>query len=127
MQRSLLPAMAREIKNGQVTIKVQQPEVLRMEQSFEGMYPVKELLVRKISWMKASKSISPETALWCWGMSEALRPVGKRFCCLLDVYIDGKKTEQVRMPSIISFVNTTSIINTCCRTGPQTGDQMGEP
>jgi len=36
-----------EVNDSSITIKVQTPEILPLQQSFEGMYPTKELLVRK--------------------------------------------------------------------------------
>ena len=88
-----------EIKSGQVTIKVQQPEVLRLEQSFEWMYPVKELLVRKDFLDESIKIDFTGNGIVVLGNVRSRCDLsGSDFVALLDVYIDGKKTEQVRMP-----------------------------
>jgi ADP-ribosylglycohydrolase len=88
-----------EVNNETVSIKVQQPETVRFEQSFEGMYPVKELLVRKDILDESIKIDFTGTGIVVTGNVKSQCGVATSdYVALLDVYIDGVKTEQVRMP-----------------------------
>jgi hypothetical protein len=82
-----------------IRIAVQEPKMLRLEQSFEGLYPVKELLVRK-DILDESINIDFEgTGIVVTGNVKSQCNVAQSdFVALLDVFIDNEKIEQVRMP-----------------------------
>ena len=87
------------IDENEITIRVQQPQTLRFEQSFEGMYPVKELLVR-VDHLEESIKIDFEGngIVVLGNVKSRCIDETRDFVALLDVYIDGVKTEQVKMP-----------------------------
>jgi len=88
-----------EVNNSSVTIKVQKPETLRFEQSFEGMYPVKELLVRKDYLDENIKIDFTGNGIVVLGNVKSQCGVATSdYVALLDVYIDGVMAEQVKMP-----------------------------
>jgi hypothetical protein len=88
-----------EVKDDNITIKVQIPETLRYEESFVGMYPAKQLLVRKDFLDESIKIDFTGNGIVVLGNVKSQCGVAKSdFVALLDVYIDGVKTEQVRMP-----------------------------
>ncbi len=88
-----------QINGDSITIKVQQPETLRFEQSFEGMYPTKQLLVRKDFLDESIKIDFTGNGIVVLGNVKSQCGVAKSdFVALLYVYIDGTKVEQVRMP-----------------------------
>lgn len=87
------------LKGDTITLKVQQPATLRFEQSFNGMYPAKELLVRKDFLDESIKIDFTGNGIVVLGNVKSQCNVAKSdYVALLDVYIDGKKTEQVKMP-----------------------------
>lgn len=87
------------VGENEVEIKLQKPVQQRLEQSFPDMYPVKELLVR-------TDHLDNDIAINFEGNGiVVLGNVKSRcidetrdFVALLDVYIDGKLMEQVKMP-----------------------------
>mgnify|MGYP002373958798 FL=1 len=80
-------------------IKVQTPETLRYEESFVGMYPTKQLLVRKDYLDESIKIDFTGNGIVVLGNVKSQCGVAKSdFVALLDVYIDGAKVEQVKMP-----------------------------
>lgn len=87
------------VQGDSIRIKIQKPETVRLEQSFEGLYPVKELLVRKDILDEGINIDFKGTGIVVTGnvKSQCGIPTSN-FVALLDVYIDGIKTEQVRMP-----------------------------
>ncbi len=88
-----------EENGGIFTVKVQQPSVLPLEQSFEGMNPVKELLVRKDHFENPIKiSFKGNGIVVLGNVKSQCSETVSDFVALLDVYIDGQKTEQVKMP-----------------------------
>jgi len=88
-----------EVLNENVTIMIQKPETLRFEQSFEGMYPNKELLVRKDFLDESIKIDFTGNGIVVLGNVKSQCGVATSdYAALLDVYIDGVKTEQIRMP-----------------------------
>jgi hypothetical protein len=88
-----------EVKDGSVTISVQEPETLMFEQSFEGMYPVKELLLRKDYLEESIKISFTGNGIVVLGNVKSQCGVATSdFVALLDVYIDGLKIDQVHMP-----------------------------
>jgi ADP-ribosylglycohydrolase len=88
-----------EIKDGVITINIEKPEVLRFEQSFDGMYPTKELLVRKDILNESIKIDFTGNGIVVTGNVKSVCGISTSdFVALLDVYIDGVKVEQVKMP-----------------------------
>ena len=88
-----------EIVNDSVHISVQTPKVLPLEQSFEGMYPAKELLVRVDHLEKPIEIDFNGNGIVVLGNVKSQCGISTSdYVALLDIYIDGNKTEQVRMP-----------------------------
>ncbi|MBX2966712.1 MAG: ADP-ribosylglycohydrolase family protein [Cyclobacteriaceae bacterium] len=82
-----------------ITINVQKPDVLRFEQSFEGLYPASELLVRKDHFEEPIVINFTGNGIVVLGNVKSVCGETKSdYVALLDVYIDGEKTEQVKMP-----------------------------
>ncbi len=87
------------VNGNDVNIMVQKPEVLRYEESFEGMYPVKELLVRKDMLEKDIEIDFNGTGSVVLGnVKNSCIEYDNSFVALLDVYIDNQLVEQVKMP-----------------------------
>jgi len=87
------------LTDGNISLKVQQPEKLRLEQSFEGMYPVKELLVRKDFLEENIKvDFTGNGVVLLGNVKSQCGVASSDYVALLDVYLEGEKTEQVRMP-----------------------------
>jgi len=87
------------VKDDSVTIKIQQPEVVKYEESFEGIYPVKQLLVRKDFLDESIKIDFTGTGIVVAGNVKSQCALATSdFVALLDVFIDGAKVEQVKMP-----------------------------
>jgi hypothetical protein len=88
-----------EIGNDSILIQVQQPEKLRFEQSFEGMYPTKELLVRKDYFNENIKIDFDGNGIVVLGNVKSQCNIATSdFVALLDVFVDDVRTEQVKMP-----------------------------
>lgn len=88
-----------EIKNDSVHLSVQTPEVLPLEQSFEGMYPARELLVRVDHLEKPIQIDFNGNGIVVLGNVKSQCGISTSdYAALLDIFIDGVKTEQVRMP-----------------------------
>jgi hypothetical protein len=88
-----------EEKDGNYRIAVQQPVPVRLEQSFEGMYPVKEMLVRKDYLDESIKIGFHGNGIVVLGNVKSQCGLDtSSFVALLDVLIDGAKVDQVRMP-----------------------------
>ncbi len=88
-----------EIKGDSITFPIQQPELLKFEQSFEGMYPAKQLLVRKDFLDESIKLNFTGNGIVVLGnVKSQCGEATSDFIALLDVYIDGEKVEQVKMP-----------------------------
>lgn len=87
------------VHEDQITIRVQKPELLRFEQSFEGMHPTKELLVRK-DFLEESIIIdfNGNGIVILGNVKSQCGAATSDFVALLDVYIDGALTGQVKMP-----------------------------
>lgn len=82
-----------------LTIKVQTPEMLRFEESFPGMFPVKELLVRTDHLEESINIDFSGTGIVVLGnVKSRCIDESRDFVALLDVYIDGEVVEQVKMP-----------------------------
>lgn len=87
------------VNGNEVTLKVQNPKLLRYEESFEGMYPVKELLVRKDMLDKDIEIDFNGTGIVVLGnVKNSCIEYDNSFVALLDVYIDSQLVEQVKMP-----------------------------
>ncbi len=88
-----------EINKGSIIIKIQKPVTLRLEQSFEGMYPIKELLVRKDFLDESIKIDFTGNGIVVLGNVKSQCGVSKSdYVANLEVYIDGEKTDEVKMP-----------------------------
>jgi hypothetical protein len=87
------------ISDGSILIKVQEPIKLRFEQCFEGMYPVKELLVRKDFLEESIKLDFDGNGIVILGnLKSQCGQTKSDYVALFDVYIDSVKIEQIRMP-----------------------------
>jgi len=96
---SQIEAQDGKVEGDNITIKVQVPEMLRYEESFEGMVPVKELLVRTDHLDNNIKIDFQGTGIVVLGnVKSRCIDETRDFVALLDVYIDGVKTDQVKMP-----------------------------
>lgn len=88
-----------KITSDSVEIDVQVPEMLRYEQSFDRIYPVKELLVRKDHLEEPIVIDFEGNGIVVLGNVKSQCSIATSdYVALLDIYIDGEKTEQVRMP-----------------------------
>ncbi|MBK6966156.1 MAG: ADP-ribosylglycohydrolase family protein [Bacteroidales bacterium] len=88
-----------KVEGDEVVLKVQTPEILRYEESFEGMVPVKELLVRTDHLDNNIKIDFNGTGIVVLGnVKSRCIDETRNFVALLDVFIDGVKTDQVKMP-----------------------------
>lgn len=88
-----------KIEGEMVTIEVQKPELLQFEQSFPNMYPTKELLVR-IDHLEEDIVIdfNGNGIVVLGNVKSRCIDETRDYVALLDVYIDGKLVEQVKMP-----------------------------
>lgn len=87
------------VKEDSVTIKQQVPEAVRFEQSFDGMYPAEERYLRQHFTDKDINIDFEGNGIVVLGNVNSLCSVTKSdYVALLDVYIDGEKVEQVKMP-----------------------------
>jgi len=97
--KQLISESGGEILNDSAHLLVQTPKVLALEQSFEGMFPVKELLVRIDHLEKPIEIDFNGNGIVVLGNVKSLCGIStSNYVALLDIYIDGNKTEQVRMP-----------------------------
>lgn len=88
-----------KIEKDSVKIQLQKPVTVRFEQSFEGMYPTEERYLRQEFTDKNIEIDFTGNGIVVLGNVKSICGVAKSdYVALLDVYIDGKKTEQVRMP-----------------------------
>jgi len=82
-----------------VQIKTQVPATVTLEQSFEGMYPSEERYLRQHFTDKDIVIDFTGNGIVVLGNVNSLCNVPKSdYVALLDVYIDGEKVEQVKMP-----------------------------
>jgi hypothetical protein len=87
------------VSDSTIKIIVQKPETLRLEQAFEGMYPASELLVRKDHLEEPIVVNFTGNGIVVLGNVKSVCGVSQSdYVALLDVYIDGEKVEQVKMP-----------------------------
>lgn len=88
-----------QVEQDSVTIKTQQPQAVRLEQSFEGMFPTEERYLRQHYTDKDINIDFDGTGIVVLGNVNSICSVSKSdYIALLDVYIDGEKVEQVNMP-----------------------------
>jgi hypothetical protein len=82
-----------------ISLTVQKPETLRLEQSYEGMYPASELLIRKDHLEEPIVVNFKGNGVVVLGNLRSVCGVSKSdYVALLDIYVDGIKTEQIKMP-----------------------------
>ncbi len=82
-----------------INIKVQKPETLRFEESFTGLYPASELLIRVDHLEEPIVVNFKGNGVVVLGNVKSVCGVSKSdYIALLDVYVDGVKTEQLKMP-----------------------------
>lgn len=87
------------VTNDAVTITVQKPQTLPLEQSYEGLYPASELLVRKDHLEEPIVIDFTGNGVVVLGNVKSVCGVSQsNYVALLDIYIDGTKTEQIKMP-----------------------------
>ena len=87
------------IGNDSVTINTQIPSTVGLEQSFEGMYPAEERYLRQHFTNKNINIDFTGNGIVVLGNVNSLCSVPESdYIALLDVYIDGEKVEQVKMP-----------------------------
>ncbi|WKZ60940.1 MAG: ADP-ribosylglycohydrolase family protein [Cyclobacteriaceae bacterium] len=88
-----------QIGEDSVTIKVQQPKAVRLEQSFEGMFPTEERYLRQHYTDKNINIDFDGNGIVVLGNVNSICSVPTSdYVAILDVYIDGEKVEQVKMP-----------------------------
>ncbi len=88
-----------KVEKDSVKIKVQKPATVRFEQSFNGMFPAEERYLRQEFTDKNILIDFKGNGIVILGNVKSICGVAKSdYVALLDVYIDGKKMEQVRMP-----------------------------
>ena len=87
------------IGNDSVTINTQIPSTVRLEQSFEGMYPAEERYLRQHYTDKNINIDFTGNGIVVLGNVNSLCSVPESdYIALLDVYVDGEKVEEVKMP-----------------------------
>jgi hypothetical protein len=87
-----------KVNDDNVLIKVQQPAELRYEKSFEGMYPKERRAFNKELLHEDIAVDFDGNGIVLMGAVKKLSGEKNDYVALLDVFLDGKKTEQVRMP-----------------------------
>jgi len=88
-----------QVGEDSVTIKTQQPQAVRLEQSFEGMFPTEERYLRQHYTDKNINIDFEGNGIVVLGNVNSICSVATSdYVALLDVYIDGEKVEQVKMP-----------------------------
>jgi hypothetical protein len=95
----LIEQQGGQIGNDSVQIKTQVPVTVSLEQSFEGMYPAEERYLRQHYTDKDITIDFTGNGIVVLGNVNSICSVPKSdYVALLDVYIDGEKVEQVKMP-----------------------------
>ena len=80
-------------------IKIQPPATVRFEQSFEGMFPKEERYLRQEFTEENIKIDFDGNGVVVLGNVKSRCGVTKSdYVALLDIMLDGKKVEQVKMP-----------------------------
>lgn len=87
------------VKGDSITLKIQQPQLLRFEQSFEGMYPAKQLLVRKTYLDEPIRIDFEGNGIVVTGNVQSQCNIpSSHYIALLDAYVDGTLIEHIKMP-----------------------------
>jgi len=88
-----------KVSGDNILIQVQKPETLRFEQSFTGLYPSDERLIRKDHLEEPITINFNGNGIVVLGNVKSVCGVSKSdYVALLDIFIDGEKIEQVKMP-----------------------------
>ncbi|WP_445733573.1 ADP-ribosylglycohydrolase family protein [Mariniflexile sp.] len=82
-----------------IKVKIQKPEAVRFEESFVGLFPSEERYLRQYYTDKNINIDFTGNGIVVLGNVNSICSVPTSdYVALLDVYIDGKKVEQVKMP-----------------------------
>jgi hypothetical protein len=101
---SLKHASSLVMKNGgkdngeSLTIKVQTPEVLRFEECFEGLFPYERRVINRDILNEPIEAEFDGSGIVFMGAVKRLSGEKNDYIAFLDIYLDGVKTEQVKMP-----------------------------
>ncbi len=88
-----------KVSNDSVQIKIQSPATVLLEQSFEGLYPAEERYLRLEFTDKDINIDFTGNGIVVLGNIKSRCGVSKSdYVALLDIYINGEKVEQVKMP-----------------------------
>lgn len=88
-----------EVDGDTIKIKIQKPETVRLEESFVGLYPSEERYLRQHYTDENIKIDFTGNGVVVLGNVNSICSVPQSdYVALLDVYIDGEKVEQVKMP-----------------------------
>jgi hypothetical protein len=88
-----------EITKKTITIPYQQPKMVPYEESFEGLFPIKELLVRTEHLDNNIKIDFEGTGIVILGNVKSQCSIAKStYVAQLEIYIDGVKTDAFPMP-----------------------------
>jgi hypothetical protein len=88
-----------EIEGENIKIKIQKPETVRFEESFVGLYPSEERYLRQHFTEENIKIDFIGNGIVVLGNVNSICSVSTSdYVALLDIYIDGEKVEQVKMP-----------------------------
>jgi hypothetical protein len=88
-----------KIEADKVQIKVQKPETVRFEQSFEGIHPKEERYLRQtFTDTNIAIDFSGNGIVVLGNVNSICSTTKSDYVALLDVFIDGEKVEQVKMP-----------------------------
>jgi len=88
-----------EVVGDNIKIKIQKPETVRFEESFVGLYPSEERYLRQHYKDKNIKIDFTGNGIVVLGNVNSICSVTTSdYVALLDIYIDGEKVEQVKMP-----------------------------
>ncbi|WP_163515298.1 ADP-ribosylglycohydrolase family protein [Gelidibacter japonicus] len=88
-----------EIDGETIKIKIQKPETVRFEESFTGLYPSEERYLREHYTTEDINIDFTGNGIVVLGNVNSICSVpSSDYVALLDVYIDGEKVEQVKMP-----------------------------
>ncbi|MBJ7881950.1 ADP-ribosylglycohydrolase family protein [Gelidibacter salicanalis] len=88
-----------EVNGDKIKIKIQKPETVRFEESFVGLFPSEERYLRQHYTDKNINIGFKGNGIVVLGNVNSICSVPTSdYVALLDVYIDGEKVEQVKMP-----------------------------
>lgn len=81
-----------------VYVQFQQPETVRFEQSFEGLYPSLRKVINKEVYKENFDFQFKGSAVIVMGFVKRIQGTNEDYVLYGDVYIDDKKVEEIRMP-----------------------------